>query len=741
MKKQIEISAMEWFAWGWIGLLLLLSIMNNGIFQGLGLNSGSLFIIYERPLIYGFFITIAVMIWISIHVYQKHFQLERKMIYMLVASLLCLTYVLSSFNAESPILAKFGVFISLMVVVFFIAGAFIAQYNRIVNLLPKIYLIFGYIIVIYGFMNLLGNTYLLDSLSFIDGVRITSIFQYANAYAVMLLTLWIAIIIELIRTPNRWARILHGFMLVPVCVSFLLTLSRGALIVLPIIAIVILLMFKLKQQIMFIVYSALGMGLSLLIYTHLEKAGAKVFKLIQKARAEQVPFDTKFVFSSPSVTSWVYLIGISIIMSALVQLIVVYFVPRLADKERKDKSVWVDKIVPVGLLVVFLVGAIAVTSNKVIQLLPDAIRARVENVNLQTHSVYERLTMYKDAIEIWRENPIIGGGAGSWEALYEQNQSYSYISAQTHGYLTELLVEVGLVGLIIYVGFIVSIFYVFIRFYRKSSESERIRWIFYFIVPITILIHSLIDFEMSYIMYLVLVFLCLGVMTGTQRQPIELSLKKQTMLRVKWVSFVFTSALVLVMAISYGNQLYANSKYKNSESALVNKQPFDQIVKDLDSGLSKSPGHPVLLYQLASLNYQAYDQTKEDNYLKIADRYINKLAIKEPHYRQNIELNYLIKLKMGDREKAINILLEGVRMYPFEQSLYDKTATELLKKWEEKHAAGSSDADLVAKQIVELYEEMKRREQMILELPKTVVLNKKFAVSDTVRLASEKVSS
>jgi len=136
--------------------------------------------------------------------------------------------------------------------------------------------------------------------------------------------------------------------------------------------------------------------------------------------------------------------------------------------------------------------------------------------------------MYKDALEIWRGHPIIGAGAGGWEALYEQAQSYPYISVQTHGFVTQLLVEVGLLGLIVYVGFIAVVIWTYLRFYWKASESERNRYSFYFIVPMTILIHAAIDFEMSYILYLAIVFLCLGVMAGTQRQPACTSIRQKS---------------------------------------------------------------------------------------------------------------------------------------------------------------------------------------------------------------------
>ncbi|WP_256759158.1 O-antigen ligase [Cohnella sp. WQ 127256] len=739
MRKQNTVSAMEWFAWVMIGILFLIARNNNGIFQGIGLHSAGVNLIYEKPIIYSLFLTTAVVVWIGIHMFHKQFQLERRMVFAAIASLMCIVYVISSFNAESPFLAQYGVLISLMVVIFFIAGTFFIQYDRLIIHFPKMYLIFGYIVVIYGFQNLLGNAYLLDSLSFIDGIRITSIFQYANAYAVLLLTMWIVMLVEIIRSPNKWFRMLHGFMLVPVLVSFLLTLSRGALIVLPVVAIVTLLMFKFKQQVLIIVYSVVGMGLSLLIYTHLEQAGTKVFERIQQARAEQVAFDTKSVFSSPAITSWLYIIGVSIIMAIFLYLIVKYVEPRITSRVEKITSVWIDRVVPISLICVFIIGAIAITSDWITQLLPAIIRTRVEDVNFQTHSVYERLTMYKDAIEIWKGSPIIGSGAGTWEAVYEQHQSYSYQSAQTHGYLTQLLIDVGLLGIIVYFGFIAVITFVYIRYYRKANETERNKLIFYFIVPMTTLVHSLIDFEMSYILYMVLVFLCLGVMAGTQRQPLGSSLSKQARVKIKWGACAIVVAIIMVIAIPSSKHLNSINKMKQSESDMRKNVSFDIIVQTLKDGLSQDKKNPVLLHQLTALNYDAYSQTQDKKYLDTANEYLIKLNKYEPNYRPAVEMGYSITASLGERDKAMDILLNDIKRYPFDQSLYNIAASELLNKWIVLQAAGSSDQEVVAKHIIDLHETMKSYEQKIIDLPDTITLLNRFAVSDVVREAASKV--
>jgi tetratricopeptide (TPR) repeat protein len=740
VKRQNTISFMEWIVWGWIGIFLLVGISTNGIFNGLSLHNASLYAVYEKPILYGLFLTILIFLWNSTHLLTNNIIIERRMLYGIASSVLCLVYLLSSFHADSPILAQFGVLISFMLVVFFNAGTYFIQYERIIALLPRVYIIFGYLIIIYGFLNLFGNAYLRDSLVFYEGLRIGSIFQYPNAYAVLLLTLWIAVLIEMTKINHRAVYLMYGLTLVPICVSFLLTLSRGALIVLPIIAVVTLLMFRLRQQIMIIVFSIISMGAALAIYSYLETKGTEVYQRIQQAASAGVPFETSSVFSLTSISGWAMLAIASIVMGGIVYIIHKFIEPVINVKFKKYASKNSDRFLPLLLAGVFIVGAIVVASDLITQFLPEVIRSRVESINFQTHSVYERLTMYRDAIDIWKENPVLGGGAGVWEAIYEQHQSYPYLSAQTHSYLTQLLIEVGIVGVIVYVAFILMIFVVFVRYYRIAKEEERSRFIFYFMTPITILLHALIDFEMSFLMYATIVFMCLGVMAGTQRQQILVGWNKRTKRNVRLGTSIIVIVLVVIVAVVSGRQLYAINQFEDAKEAGRTKQPVQQIVDPLQKGLSSAPGHPLLLQELIVVNYKLYEQTNDLVYLERAQAYMEDLNTKEPHYQPSVQLNYLIDIKKGERQKATEIMVDAIKQYPFAQIFYEQAVVDLSSQWEEARTKGTGNEGTLAEKILGIYKEMNRREQMVFDLPDTINLIRTFDLTNTVRLAAGQVA-
>lgn len=734
LKRQEKSGFREWFAWGWIAFILFIAMFNNGIFLGYGLHSPNQYQ-FESPALLALIVSAFITMWLILQISNRNFEWTRaNIVISALAILIPLVYVLSSFQAFSPYMAKIGILIHLALFLFYVAGTFWSRSDQLTDRFPLVFLIFGYFLVAFGFLTMFGNAYLLDSLTPQDGIRITSVFQYANAYAVLLLIMWIVMLLEINRTQRKGIQILHGIMLVPVLVSFLLTLSRGALVVLPIIAIITLAMLRLKIQIKLILYSVIGMGISLMIYSKLADRGIKVVNDILAAKAAEQSYKTVSIFSGDAVGYWAILIVASLVMGAITYAIERYIEPKLQAKigarASNRSGIWL----PIGLLVLFILGALAILSDTMVRLLPPVLRNRIEGVNFETHSVYERLRMYKNAIQLWKDYPILGGGSGAWEASYEKYQSYPYLSAQTHSFITKLLVEVGIVGTIAIIGLILFSLITFVVKYRRMSEAYRNKYIFYFVVPITILLHASIDFEMSYLLYNILVFLCLGVLSGAL-SPV----KQWPVKQARWIKQASSGVLAVLgvaLIVIASLRLYSSSQIENANDAYAQQKPFSEIVDPLKKGLKITSGHPVLLQQLTVWNYQAYDQSKDETYLQEAEKYLAKLVKTEPYYRPGVDLNFTIQMIRGKQDDAIDIMQKAVVQYPFEQTFYDQLESALLTKWEQQRQASDTEgAKATAEAVKRYFQKIIEQENVVQQLPKTVELNRAFVISNTARLA------
>ncbi|MDG0811801.1 hypothetical protein [Cohnella rhizosphaerae] len=68
--RQEPISGLEWIAWGMLGITLLISMFNNGIFQGYGVWATNQ-VQFEKPMLYELIVMSLFALWSSIVIIQK----------------------------------------------------------------------------------------------------------------------------------------------------------------------------------------------------------------------------------------------------------------------------------------------------------------------------------------------------------------------------------------------------------------------------------------------------------------------------------------------------------------------------------------------------------------------------------------------------------------------------------------------------------------------------------------------
>ncbi|WP_133253946.1 hypothetical protein [Paenibacillus xerothermodurans] len=174
--------------------------------------------------------------------------------------------------------AAFMVRLSLLYGIFFGLAAAFAREKRGAALIQQGIVFAGYTAVIYCYMNMFGNAYHKDAVMLTgEGLRLTSVFQYANAYAAYLLAILLCAVWMVMRSRKWYAVLLHATMVVPTLLSFFLTLSRGGLVMLPVIVLLVLPFYRFVQQISFFVYLLAGSFAALLIVEPVKELTTSVF--------------------------------------------------------------------------------------------------------------------------------------------------------------------------------------------------------------------------------------------------------------------------------------------------------------------------------------------------------------------------------------------------------------------------------------------------------------------------------
>lgn len=683
-----ERSLLFWFINIILILFMIWSPFQKGLFNGNTFD-------FERPLYSSFIWSSIILFLVSINMYY-HWTLKKSKDWIsLLVWLIPLSFVISNISAASHYMSTNMIMIQLLYTTFFLIGLHLAKTSVGNNSLQNTIMFSSYFIVIFGLLNWLGNkqgafqlvhwfvggmnnniyndAVMTDS----NGLRLTSVFQYANTYAAFLIAILLAGFFVIVKSNKWYLTAIHSFMTVPIILSFFLTLSRGGIVLLPLVALVVLPFLKPHRQIIYIWYAFISLALSLLILNKVTSLGTQLNEQYSASLAW---------------SGWFSIILVSLINVIIVLLSQRFGAPWLQNKLSKiDKIRFAHIFLPAAALIIGAACLLLLFSDTgITKLLPENIKIRIENINFQQHSVLERGTFYKDAIKLFGDYPLIGAGGGAWASLYEKYQNNPYVSRQAHNFFLQYMVEVGILGSIILLLFLAAVFYVFIKNYLHSDEKERDQYLLYYIFAISLLLHSLIDFDLSFVYIGLLVFISLGAMISNDET--KLNLKFNTLNRVKWV---YPSVVLIISLVAFINSiqlLNANSNFRTAQAAVQSqKASLNDILTPLNNALKQHPNHPDYASFKADILLQAYDQSKDERFYNDAVSLIKQTRDQEPYnqYLINKELSTLtIKNQLT---KAYDLLNYELNNFPWDITVYEKNITLAFSLGEQARTTKNTD--------------------------------------------------
>lgn len=661
-------SALFWVLISGIILFLFWTPFQTALFNGQELQ-------FEKPIFWAAILaTLLLFLWIA--QFYKSIQLKDERDWLAVGVLLLpLTYILSLISAASHSLAMNMVVINCIYAIMFILGLYVLRDKLGNRIIQSTIMTVAYLIVGFGLLHwfgqgktagaiakwfsntVLNGTYTHAVMTDSNGLRLTSVFQYANTYAAFLMAFLFAAVF-FVTTSRKWyGQAFHSFMLVPIIVSLLLTLSRGGLVMLPVVFVLLLLFLKPAKQLLWILYCGIAGVASLIISKPITELG----------------LDLNETFNSGgALKGWGILLGASAIVGLLGWGIQSFIAPKLEKalsnwSAKKASNMWIPigSLVLGGLLIFLFIG----TNLK--KVLPQNISVRLENINFNQHSVLERFTFYKDAMKVLADYPIIGAGGGAWASLYEQYQNNPYTSTQAHNFFLQYLIEVGLIGFLVFMSFIVYIFYKYIRGYVQTDDEGRNSHFLYLILVLSILIHSILDFNMSYVFMGILVFLGLGGMASVMNsKPIKKwNVQDSTARNIYSAVVGLASIILLITSIRYVQAAEAGLEARKIVQVSTS---FEEIKAPLDKDLSIRPSHPESVLLLNSLYQSLYQQSQDEGFFQLSTNLLNQVLEDEPHNKSM--LNQLVKsYEMNKQpEQAYEILINNAYKFKWDINWYEQ---------------------------------------------------------------------
>lgn len=182
-----------------------------------------------------------------------------------------------------------------------------------------------------------------------------------------------------------------------------------------------------------------------------------------------------------------------------------------------------------------------------------------------------RICYMKDAVPLLTESPFFGCGFGSWRVIQFRAQSFQYSVTHMHNGIMQIFTECG-------IPFGIIFMYLTLRSAVFSIKKHRF---IYFAIIMLILLHSLIDFDLSY----GAILLTLGLVTGSSIASDDDEIKKRSVIKTIPTYFLILTVFVtgLYMTAEYFmrssfEKAYLNKEYKTASikaETLFNLCPLD----------------------------------------------------------------------------------------------------------------------------------------------------------------------
>lgn len=714
-----------------IVFLLFYSAFHTALFNGYATN-------FDKSINAALVMASITLIMLAIHFFFKWKLEDNRDLISIYVWLIPLTFWISSIAAASPDLARSMIHIHIMYVTLFIAGAYLSRHMLGAKILQISITVLGYAVTLYGLACAFGNAYSQDAVMFDQGLRLTSVFQYANAYAAFLMAILLCSLYYITHSKKWYVIFVNGLMIVPIFLSFWLTLSRGGIVVMPFIFLTILPLMSVSRQLMLTLYAMIGVAASFPITGYVtNKSNRIVTQLLTTVSSDLKSAKTLSWFNGDSLSGWAVVVGVSIAAGGLILLFQTYIYGRIDQKLARFSSRNRSRLLlPAALVIVGALGAVLLLATPVKSLLPDNLETRLESINFQQHSVLERGTFYKDSIKLFKDYPILGAGGGGWAVLYEKYQNNPYTSRQAHNFFLQYLNEVGILGLVVFTGLLIMVYSLFIRKSFTAEKEQTDTHLIFYMVSISILIHSILDFELSFVFLGSLIFLCLGGMTAILNGKPSWIKKLSVLSTKKYIYPSVLGVIALVFFIFSVIRVNANSSYERAITYAQQGKSLNEAVAQLDSAIKANP-KPDYYALKSDFFMQVASQTKEQQqvqFLNQAASTLTEARKREPNNRALLERQYSLYLTKQDYPSAIQLLQKALSNYPWELSFYERAAALYNNQWNQaKQENSQAKMDEAWTSIQDIYTQVQKGIDHIATLPEGQMSGRPFYLSSIIR--------
>ena len=285
------------------------------------------------------------------------------------------------------------------------------------------------------------------------------------------------------------------------------------------------------------------------------------------------------------------------------------------------------------------------------KLLPGFIANRMQGLFANQNAI-QRIVFFEDGLKLFQRSPIIGLGIGAVESSIFSVQTFNYETKYVHNHYIQTLAETGVVGLILFVGVLLtSLIAVWKK--RRSGEESPLNNTFGAIL-IFMAGHAAVEVVFSSEFYLPLALSIFALVSLCSADTLPLFQTKQNIRR--WIPRVTSIFIAIYTALLTGN-LYANKLAESPYYESLDQAIFFDRFEWAD-------------YMLSYVYSASADENRTPTITEHMERYMVRLEALDsnsvPYYLAESYFN------LGNTEKAFEMLDKYLDYVASDQGAWDE---------------------------------------------------------------------
>jgi len=449
-----------------------------------------------------------------------------------------------------------------------------------------------------------------------DTVRLQSLLQYANVTAVFMGIGYFISHYFSLNATNFKKELEYNIYSFVFLVSMMLTFSRGTLLVFISFLVVILVMLKsAKSALLALANIPLAFFIAIIV--------------------------NKYVVTKEYGLAILCLLG-SIAIAAFIFVIV--------KKHENNLKKLVFFIVL--LLIISLISAFCFNIS---------VGNRLFRLSFHDGTLIERLIYAQDSISVIKSNPLLGIGPGNWVSQQFFYQTAQYYTRYIHTGIIQFALDAGIFAALLFLCLLFT-------FYKDCISSLRLPqkdnfYIFSFVIVSFVILHSLIDVDLSFISVLMIIASFIALSVNIKKTTENLFLKNfpRHIIEVVAITLLISFGIIYLIGqilSNYAQNVFSENNFqKTKQTCNINEffKPFDGdnyllISKCL---LIQGENKDKILYYLNKAHKSDIYQPK---YLKELINYLESTKDYASAYQLSRQLIIIEPLNNYNYEMAINNL-------------------------------------------------------------------------------------